>query len=536
MAQSGVELHITAETGKAAQQLGALLAKMDGLQDKLDNAGAKGKSAFDGIGGSIGSMIAGVTSGLSIMKLLGDALEIIKGRAAAAREEMQRTAEAGSRNAAAFADLLTNLPTRSPQERSQIQAIVAAQADRSTLGQGARGRFAQAAQAVAGQPLSLNQFQDVLQATGGIAEIAPGADLSAIAKSVSELMLRSGGRVSAGGAQGLIMGRLGQVSSVTGRAQLAAGLEPFAKQAGLDEGQMMGLGGTVSTLLGDTQGQETATVIQGLIGRLMTDPHQLEKDIGTRLHGNLLERFQQTRQRMEHMSGDRVNRAFADFGRGPGGRLIASQLFGPEGAALLGQETATVMANLAQSGTAARRLDEYRETIPGFRQSQDVGRSAAGAEARRLQRTGDMDNQAEMAALEEEQRLAGSSTAYRDLYSKRYDVLRRDGFDPAAARSAAAGTASAASIPLVGGMVSRMAEMQVPGEKSWMDRIPDSPATMLSNAVKNPSLKSFAAFETLGASDLVLGLLHRLTTSNERMANQSSTPQRPLNQGDAASR
>lgn len=435
---------------KRIQKLEEQLAK---ATEKLRDKGKVGKEAYGALSKGVVEYASGVLGGITLTRAFEQALKVLEERAKALREETQRSAKDVAALTGQNGASVLRSPSITPSDLNRLNVMTRRVAETSGLGDEAVSKVGDALTALLPrQGITDDQRRAIVANAAPIVRMKSDESLTDIAKGTASLVENLGVQPMA--AQNMLMSMGGKIGSPSARAQLVESLKAFAGPSGMRLDQAMALAGAVSTSINDTQGDATATVIQGMYRKLIADPSSIEKRLGAPLQGGFLDRLRQLQgaNAAAVMSGEDAESM--GLGRGPTAALAAQALLSPRGAALVDQNLAALHSGMNLPGSiAAQRYAIFAGGAPGAK----TASALKDLQARQVsERSGDYfaaDLANELKAQEEEARANMRTAGYIEVFKTRYENLRRKGLAPERAMQGAHITAAASEFPIFGNVM-----------------------------------------------------------------------------------
>lgn len=432
---------------KRNQKLEEQMAK---VTEKLRDKGKVGKETYSGLTKGIMEYAGGVVGGITLTRAFEQALKTLEERAKALREETARGAKDVESLSGQNASAILRNGSLTPADLNRVNAMTRRVAETSGLGNESVAKVGDALTALLPRAgLSDEQRRAIVANAAPIVRMKGDESLTDISKGTASIVENLG--VQPVAAQNMLMSMGGKIGSPTARAQLVEQLKAFAGPSGMRIDQAMALAGAVSTSINDTQGDATATVIQGMFKKLIADPSSIEKKLGAPLQGGFLDRLRQLQgaNAAAVMSGEDAESM--GLGRGPTAALAAQALLSPAGAALLEKNMAALQGGLNTPGSiAAARYATFTAGAPGAKSASAL----KDLQARQAsERAGDpfsaqLANEKEALKASLESEMQGETYVATAL--QRYENMRRMGRDPSRSESAARRAGFLSEIPLLG--------------------------------------------------------------------------------------
>lgn len=377
MAQNRVELVVTADDAKAAQAFVKLIEQTrlaaqeaDKTGDKITGLGAKAKSTGDEGANSLSKIVTSLASGGALATIFTAALDGIREKIKAAAAEAERVDKKSTSFGQSMANIASSNSDITPERLAAMQRNIVQTLSVSALGEGGGVKLADAAGAISRSSLPPDVADAIIRETAQTLQMSPEANATTLAKSyaaIVEAQVARGQAPNANSAQNLVVGMGGAITDVGKRASMLESLQPFSAQSGMSMSEIAGLTGFISTQISDTEGGDTARIVQSLYSKLVADPSAIEAKLGSKLSGSLIERLQQA----QSMGADTLlgDDAFNIVGmeRGPKARLAISGLIGAGGKEALQQQMSKAAAAAAYGGDLQSELISMASTTsPAF--------------------------------------------------------------------------------------------------------------------------------------------------------------------------
>ena len=467
MASSGVELHITAETGKAAQQLGALLSKMDAMQEKLDATGSKGKSAFEGMGKYIAGLATSFAAPATAIRALLETLELIEKKMAAVRREQTDSAAVAKTYGEALQQITMN---GGAANIGKIDSFLRETSAKYGLGEQGPQKLAQAFGQVQarGGDMPLAQQQELTKAVAQMGQANPNLDMGQLAGAAASMSNAAGGKLNPTQIMTLLQQtpRQGRVSSLGAVGSATPDILQAGRAGGMAPQDAASVAATVSRLGGEAMMPK----VGDFIGRMTYGSEKLEEDLNTeKKYGHEIKtpkssadyihigkdpfatmaQLTQLRQSGK-LSQEKMDNLFPMLGRGMGLRNVADQFLTPEGQSLLGQTRAANAPGLLNHSLSEEDQAILEKAVPTVGLFTADRREASADAARRA---GDVSAVGEtMQQNNLRRRLKGGEATDEqmknaDLY---FTQARKRGLNPEQAQDAAIRESEAREMPVLG--------------------------------------------------------------------------------------
>lgn len=424
--------------------------QMAKVTEKLRDKGKAGKEAYSGLTKGIMEYAGGVVGGITLTRAFEQALKTLEERAKALREETARAAKDVESLSGQNASAILRNGSLTPADLNRVNAMTRRVAETSGLGNESVAKVGDALTALLPRAgLSDEQRRAIVANAAPIVRMKGDESLTDISKGTASIVENLG--VQPVAAQNMLLSMGGKIGSPTARAQLVEQLKAFAGPSGMRIDQAMALAGAVSTSINDTQGDATATVIQGMYKKLIADPSSIEKKLGAPLQGGFLDRLRQLQRANAGavMSGEDAESM--GLGRGPTAALAAQSLLSPGGSALLDKNMAALQGGLNTPGSiAAARYATFTAGAPGAASAKRLLETQSKLAARRSAETFAADLNNELAENDEILKDNFQTDSARKIFAVRYSSLRRLGMSPARARIGASITSGIGNIPIAG--------------------------------------------------------------------------------------
>jgi hypothetical protein len=521
MASGKLEMVITADTGKAAQQVSALLRKMEDMGEKLEQNNTKGKGSFDGMGESITGLVTKYASWAMVIKAVNDVLEKQREHLQAINRENSKSAEVSKGYGEALQKVVLS---GGGGNIGDVDKLLRSTAGKFALGEGGLTKLTDAYGRIQAKGGDLSQAQrtDLLGETGKMLQLNQGMDATGYAGGLTDIVGASKGQLNATQANAMLRmiqqrGGIGDLGSVAGAHDK---LVRTAQVGGISLQDMAALTATVTK----GGGEDLLEKMPDVVAKIKYRGEDIEQALNTKeVHGHKVPSGMNVKmqgdffQRLETLRGlnlktEQLDKIFPMMARGPGARNAMENLLAPEGQQMLaGNRAFFGGAGVMGTDTAAADFDALQKAVPTEHMNRLARADVSKGEAGRAGDTAASRNVMFREAFQRRLAKQKFTDPQIDAAMGAYDAMRAAGGYHEKAESFGEQAGEFRDIPLVGGAASKIFQM---------------------GAAKNVAING----PGVNSDDKVLAVMTRVAESNERMAAQAARPTRPLNADGAAGR
>ena len=525
MATGKLEMVITADTGKAAQQVAALIKKMEEMGEKLEQNGAKGKSAFSQLTEFAGDFAVKLTGPTLAIRALMETLDLLEKKLAAVRREQNDSAAV----AKTYGEALQKVAMAGGAKNlGALDKELRDTAGQYGLGEGGLVKLTDAASKIQakGGDLTEAQRSSLRTETAKMLQLNQGMDATGYAAGMTNIVGASGGKLNATQANALMRsiqqrGGIGDLSAVAGAH------DKLARTGQIGEMSMNDVGALAATVT-KTSGEDMLERLPDVVAKIQNHGGDIEEALNTKeMYGHKVPSGLNVKmqgdffQRLETLRGlnlktEQLDKIFPMMSRGPGARNAMYNLLAPEGQQVLaGNRAFFGGAGVMGTDTAAVDFNEMMDQLPGEKIFAMARKSVSKGEARRAGDISAVQESTAQDALRRKMKAGGATAEAMGMAESDFTRLRQSGLSTEDAAAAAESSGTAGETPIIGGGMRRL----VRGMSANMPQ-----GAIAQNAFNGP---------VAGGND---ELMQRLVRAAEITAGKSTTPRTPLGADTAAGR